>query len=42
MRSEMATRQLPWIYWELASGFGLYDPVAHAWRPELTTALFGH
>ena len=42
MRSEMASRQLPWMYWELASGFGLYDPVAHAWRADLVKALYGN
>jgi len=42
MRTEMAARQLPWMYWELASGFGLYDPVAHAWRTELVQALYGN
>lgn len=41
MRAEMAARQLPWMYWELASGFGLYDPVAHAWRADLVRALYG-
>jgi endoglucanase len=41
MRAEMASRQLPWMYWELAAGFGLYDPQAHAWRPELVQALYG-
>jgi endoglucanase len=41
MRSEMAKRQLPWFYWELASGFGLYDPAAGAYRKELKDALFG-
>jgi endoglucanase len=41
MRSEMTKRQLPWFYWELASGFGLYDPVAGAYRKELKDALFG-
>jgi endoglucanase len=41
LRTEMAARQLPWMYWELASGFGLYDPQAHAWRPELVQALYG-
>jgi endoglucanase len=41
MRAEMASRQLPWMYWELASGFGLYDPVAHAWRADLVKALYG-
>lgn len=41
MRTEMAARQLPWMYWELASGFGLYDPQAHAWRTDLVQALYG-
>lgn len=41
MRAEMAARQLPWMYWELAAGFGLYDPVAHAWRTDLVQALYG-
>ncbi|RZJ10977.1 MAG: glycoside hydrolase family 5 protein [Rubrivivax sp.] len=41
MRTEMAARQVPWMYWELAAGFGLYDPVAHAWRPALIQALYG-
>lgn len=41
MRTEMAARQMPWMYWELAAGFGLYDPVAHAWRSDLTQALYG-
>lgn len=42
MRAEMATRQLPWMYWELAAGFGLYDPQAHAWRTDLVQALYGN
>ena len=41
MRAEMAARQLPWMYWELAAGFGLYDPQAHAWRTDLVQALYG-
>jgi endoglucanase len=41
MRDEMAKRQLPWFYWELASGFGVYDPVAMRYRQELKDALFG-
>jgi endoglucanase len=41
MRSEMARRQLPWFYWELASGFGIYDPAANAYRSALKEALFG-
>ncbi len=41
MRDEMAARQLPWIYWELASGFGLYDPVTREFRTDLLNALVG-
>lgn len=39
MRTEMAARNLPWMYWELASGFGLYDPQQHVWRQNLLDAL---
>src|SRR5439155_11981716 len=28
-------------YWELAWGFGVYDPAAHAWRTPLRDALLG-
>ena len=28
-----------WTYWEFCSGFGVYDPVAHAWREPLLNAL---
>lgn len=28
-----------WAYWELASGFGIYDPEAKVWRDELRAAL---
>jgi endoglucanase len=28
-----------WSYWELASGFGIYDPQAKAWREDLLRAL---
>jgi endoglucanase len=41
MRDAMAARELPWFYWELASGFGLYDPQAHRFRDELKGALYG-
>ena len=29
----------PWTYWEFCSGFGVYDPQAHAWRQPLLDAL---
>lgn len=41
MRAAMEERQLPWMYWELAAGFGVYDRKAGAMRPELKTTLFG-
>lgn len=28
-----------WAYWEFCSGFGVYDPQAHAWRQPLLDAL---
>lgn len=28
-----------WSHWELASGFGVYDPVAKGWREDLLKAL---
>lgn len=41
MRNAMEARGLPWMYWELASGFGVYDPAAQRMRPELYEALYG-
>jgi len=29
----------PWTYWEFCSGFGVYDPQAHAWHQPLLEAL---
>jgi endoglucanase len=40
MREAMAARDLPWFYWELASGFGLYDPQAHRFRDDIKDALY--
>lgn len=40
MREAMATRGIPWYYWELAANFGVYDPVAHAFRAPIKKALF--
>lgn len=39
MREGMEARRIPWTYWELASGFGLYDPLANEWRKPLRDAL---
>jgi endoglucanase len=41
MRDQAEARGIPWSYWELAAGFGVYDPVAHAWRAPLKDALLG-
>ena len=41
MRNAMEARQMPWMYWELASGFGVYDPAAQRMRPDLYEALYG-
>jgi endoglucanase len=41
MRDAMEARDMPWMAWELASGFGIYDPQARRMRPELYDALFG-
>jgi endoglucanase len=40
MREEMNQRRMPWQYWELAAGFGFYDPEQRALRSELYGALF--
>jgi hypothetical protein len=42
MRDEMERRGMTWTYWELAGGFGFFDPVAGAMRTNgLEQALFG-
>jgi endoglucanase len=40
MREEIALRGFSWAYWELAAGFGVYDPVTKAFRKPLLEALF--
>lgn len=40
LRSAMQARQIPWMYWELAAGFGLYAPAAKAFRTDLKAALY--
>jgi endoglucanase len=40
MREAMATRAMPWYYWELAANFGVYDPTKHEFRPAIKKALF--
>lgn len=41
MRDAMERHGLPWFYWELAAGFGLYDPAAGRFREPVREALFG-
>jgi len=41
MRDEAEKRGMSWSYWEFAAGFGVYDPVARAWRAPLKEALLG-
>lgn len=41
VREAMARHGLPWFYWELAAGFGLYDPATGRFREPLRDALFG-
>jgi endoglucanase len=36
---EARARQLPYAYWELRSGFGLYDLDKGAWLQELLDAV---
>ncbi len=40
MREAMADRGMPWYYWELAAGFGVYDPAKHEFRTNIKQALF--
>jgi endoglucanase len=42
MRGHAEARGISWSYWELAAGFGAYDPAAHVWRVPLKDALLGH
>jgi endoglucanase len=39
MREEMERRDMSWAYWELASGFGIYDPVYKRTREKLLRSL---
>jgi endoglucanase len=41
IRDEMEKRGFSWAYWELASNFGIWDPVNKSWRTELRDALTG-
>lgn len=39
IREQAEAHGFAWAYWELASGFGVYDPEAQAWREDLLQAL---
>jgi len=39
VREAAEQRGFAWAYWELDSGFGVYDPQAQAWREPLRRAL---
>ncbi len=41
VRDAMERRGLPWFYWELAAGFGVYDPATARFREPEMQALFG-
>jgi hypothetical protein len=32
MRDAAESHGMTWVYWEFASGLGVYDPVAHRFR----------
>jgi endoglucanase len=41
MRQAMESRGMTWAYWELASGFGVYDPATLTFRKGLLDSLLG-
>jgi len=41
LAGEAEKHGISWSYWEFGSGFGLYDPKAHAWHEPLLQALVG-
>jgi endoglucanase len=40
-RDAFEARGFSWAYWELAAGFGIWDPAAKRWREALKEALLG-
>jgi endoglucanase len=40
-RDEAEKRGIAWAYWEMASGFGIWNPANKTWRTELRDALTG-
>ena len=41
VRDAAEQRGIAWAYWELDSGFGVYDPTTRQWREPLLHALLG-
>jgi len=41
-RDQMEARGMTWAYWEMASGFGVYDNATHTWNVDLLNALTGN
>jgi endoglucanase len=41
VRDEAEKRGIAWAYWEMASGFGIWNPANKTWRTELRDALTG-
>ena len=41
VRVEAERLEIPWCYWDLATDFGVYDPVTNSWRADLRDALLG-
>jgi endoglucanase len=39
MVAALKRHELPWAYWELAAGFGIWDPKENRWRADLKAAL---
>ena len=41
MRDAIESRGMSWAYWELAAGFGVYDPQTRSFRAALLASLLG-
>ena len=39
VREQAERHGFAWSYWEFGSSFGVYDPAAETWRPDLLKAL---
>jgi endoglucanase len=42
MRDQAEARGMSWTYWEMASGFGVYDRSTDSWHTDLLNALTGN